>query len=228
MRSRLDLRIAGKGSEAKLDLRIAGKGSEAKLDLRITGRKMRCKKEEFVRDAVFHIYNHSVAEIDLFYDRHDYFYFLQKLTDNFSSDEIAVYAYCLMPNHFHFCIKQKSDRPIYDIFNRFLISYTLHFNAKYKRKGKVFANKLQHKKINNDKYLLDICPYIHRNPVKAGLVNLPCEWEFSNYHEWLGSRNSKLFDNEVLVNYFEDPMNYKKYVENFDEIEIKEYLYSKT
>jgi len=158
---------------------------------------MRCKKEEFVRDAVFHIYNHSVAEIDLFYDRHDYFYFLQKLTDNFSSDEIAVYAYCLMPNHFHFCIKQKSDRPIYDIFNRFLISYTLHFNAKYKRKGKVFANKLQHKKINND-------------------------------HEWLGSRNSKLFDNEVLVNYFEDPMNYKKYVENFDEIEIKEYLYSKT
>jgi putative transposase len=108
---------------------------------------MRCKKEEFVKDAIFHIYNHSVDEINLFNERDDYLYFFQKLKDNYSSEELAIYGYCLMPNHFHFCIKQKSDRPIYDVFNRFIISYTLHFNAKLKRKGKVFANKLQHKKI---------------------------------------------------------------------------------
>ena len=186
---------------------------------------MRCKKEEFVKGAIFHIYNHSVDEIDLFNERDDYLYFLQKLKDNYSSDELAIYGYCLMPNHFHFCIKQKSDRPIYDVFNRFIISYTLHFNAKYKRKGKVFANKLQHKKINDYKYLIDICPYIHRNPVKAGLVDLPEDWEFSNYQEWIGSRNSELFDNEILITYFEDSDNYKKYMEKFDEKEIEEYLF---
>ena len=189
---------------------------------------MRCKKEEFVKDAIFHIYNHSVDEIDLFNERDDYLYFLQKLKDNYSSDELAVFGYCLMPNHFHFCIKQKSDRPIYNVFNRFIISYTLHFNAKLKRKGKVFANKLQHKKINDDKYLIDICPYIHRNPVKAGIVDFPEDWEFSNYREWIGSRNSELFDNEILINYFGDSDNYKKYVEKFDEKEIEEYLFSKT
>jgi len=189
---------------------------------------MRCKKEEFVKDAIFHIYNHSVDEIDLFNERDDYLYFLQKLKDNYSSDELAIYSYCLMPNHFHFCIKQKNDRPIYDVFNRFIISYTLHFNAKLKRKGKVFANKLQHKKINDDKYLIDICPYIHRNPVKAGLVDLPEDWEFSNYREWIGSRNGELFDNEILIKYFGNSDNYKKYVEKFDENKIKEYLYSKT
>jgi len=189
---------------------------------------MRCKKEDFVKDTIFHIYNHSVDEIDLFNERDDYLYFLKKLKDNYSSNELAVYAYCLMPNHFHFCIKQKSDRPIYDVFNRFIISYTLHFNAKFKRRGKVFANKLQHKKIDNDNYLMDICPYIHRNPVEAGLVDLPEDWEFSNYQEWIGSRNGVLFDDEILVDYFGSSNNYKIYVEKFDEIDIEDYLYGKT
>ena len=184
---------------------------------------MRCKKEEFVKGAIFHIYNHSVNEIDLFNERDDYLYFLQKLKNNYSSGEMAIYGYCLMPNHFHFCIKQKGDRPIYDVFNRFNISYTLHFNSKLKRKGKVFANKLQHKKINDDKYLIDICPYIHRNPVKAGLVDFPEDWEFSNYREWIGSRNSELFNNEILINYFDNSSNYKKYVEKFADIDFEEF-----
>ena len=103
---------------------------------------MRCKKEEFVKGAIFHIYNHSVNEIDLFYERSDYIYFLDKLKKNFSPNELGIYAYCLMPNHFHFCIKQKNNRPIYEVFNRFIVSYALHFNHKYKRMRKLFANKL--------------------------------------------------------------------------------------
>ncbi|MFQ6678350.1 MAG: transposase [Fidelibacterota bacterium] len=187
---------------------------------------MRCNKEEFVEGVLFHIYNHSVDEIDLFYDQDDYHYFLKKLKKNYFPDELSIFAYCLMPNHFHFCIKQNSSRPIYDVFNRFILSYALHFNSKYKRRGKLFANKLQHKKINSEEYLVDICPYIHRNPIRAGLVGKAEDWEFSNYHEWIGIRNGILFDDELLLHYFRKAETYKKYIENFDDKEIANYLFS--
>lgn len=187
---------------------------------------MRCKKEEFVKGAIFHIYNHSVNEIDLFYERSDYIYFLDKLKKNFSPNELGIYAYCLMPNHFHFCIKQKSNRPIYEVFNRFIVSYALHFNHKYKRMGKLFANKLQHKRINDERYLAEICPYIHLNPKRAGLVKKLNKWEFSNYPEWIGKREGVLFDNELLNEIFGNSSNYIDYLKRFDNHKIKEYLYT--
>ncbi len=148
---------------------------------------MRCKKEEFVKGAIFHIYNHSVNEIDLFYERSDY---------------------------------------IYEVFNRFIVSYALHFNHKYKRMGKLFANKLQHKKINDERYLAEICPYIHLNPKRAGLVKKLNKWGFSNYPEWIGKREGVLFDNELLNEIFGNSSNYIDYLKRFDNHKIKEYLYT--
>ena len=189
---------------------------------------MRCKKEEFIEGSIFHIYNHSVNEIDLFYERDDYLYFLSKLKKNFDSSELGILSYCLMPNHFHFCVKQKSNKPIYKVFNNFLTSYAMHFNHKYKRKGKVFGNKLQHKKINKQHYLIDVCCYIHLNPLKAGFVKDLRDWEFSNYLEWIEEREDILFDAEVLEENFETSNNYLKYIETkeIDLEKIEAYLFN--
>ena len=190
---------------------------------------MRCKKEEFEKGAVFHIYNHSVREIDLFREKDDYLYFLSKVKDNYDSEKYGIYSYCLMPNHFHFCIRQKSEVPVYSFFNTFITSYAIHYNSKYKRKGKIFAGKLQHKKIEEENYFVGISAYIHLNPVKAGLVDNLSNWEFSNYLEWIGERKGILFDDEILKEYFESAEKYKKWIKE-NEIEIKkinEYLYSK-
>ncbi len=178
---------------------------------------MRCNKEEFVEGATFHIYNHSVNEIDLFNDNSDYIYFLDKFKKKYAPNDMDIYAYCLMPNHFHFCIRQMSDRPIYEMFNSFILSYSLHYNAKYKRKGALFASKLQHKRINDERYFVDICPYIHLNPKRAGLVEQIEDWEFSNYPEWIGKRNGLLFSDKLLIEIFENSEEYIKYINKFDE-----------
>ncbi len=190
---------------------------------------MRCKKEEFVEEAIFHIYNHSVNEIDLFFEDDDYTYFLSKFKKNLNHKEFEIYAYCLMPNHFHFCIKQNLGKPIYEIFNKTCISYVHHFNSKYKRKGKLFANKLQHKKVKRDDYLIQLCKYIHYNPVKAGLVEKLKNWEFSNYLEYINQRDGTLFSQELISmypdefkNYEERIIEYKKYL---DEEQFKEILF---
>jgi putative transposase len=169
---------------------------------------MRCKKDEFVQGSMFHLYNHSVNEINLFNERDDYLYFLSKMKKKLIPKEVEIFAYCLMPNHYHFCIRQNSETPIYSLINSIAVSYSHHFNSKYKRKGKLFFGKLQHKRIKDEKYLIQLCKYIHFNPVKAGIVKSIEDWEFSNYSEYIGKRIGNPFS-QKLVELFPD--NFKKY-----------------
>ncbi len=177
---------------------------------------MRSRKEDFIENSIFHIYNHSVAETDLFRDDDDYSYLLNKFKENYHPEEIEIYSYCLMPNHFHFCLKQNSEIPLYKIFNKFLTSYAMHFNAKYKRKGKLFASKLQHSLITNDNYLIQLCKYIHYNPVKAGIVSRAEEWSFSKYCNYVGRKEDNLFSIDLISTY---PDEFKDYVVTLREYE---------
>jgi len=190
---------------------------------------MRCKKEEFIEGAVFHIYNHSTAESNLFNDKNDYLYFLKKFQKNIIENLCEVYSYCLMPNHFHFCLKQNSDIPLYKIFNKSSTSYAMYFNRKYNRKGRLFAGKLQHKQLHSDNYLISLCRYIHNNPVKAGLVKKIVDWKYSNYLEYINKRNGKLYSQELIKMYpdiFEDYENsLNKYEKLLNEKEFNELLF---
>jgi len=177
---------------------------------------MRCKKEEFIEGAIFHIFNHSTAEINLFNEKKDYEFFLRKFKKNIVGNLCEIYAYCLMPNHFHFCLKQNTEYPIYKIFNNLSTSYSMYFNRKHKRKGHLFAGKLQHKQLHSDNYLISLCQYIHYNPLKAGLVNNIDNWEYSNYLEYTKKREGELFSKELIQNHQDIFENYKKTLCNYE------------
>ena len=121
-----------------------------------------------------------------------------------------------MPNHFHFCLKQNSDKSLYRLFNDTITSYAMHYNAKYKLKGQLMLNRLQSKKITERSYVLQICRYIHYNPVKAGLVKKVEDWDFSNYHEIVGMRNGKLFSKELIDDYPEEFLEYDKSIRMYE------------
>ena len=65
-------------------------------------------------NGFYHVYNHAVGNEQLFMNNENYLYFL-KLLKKYLSTFVDVYAYCLMPNHFHFIIKIKSKEEI--LFN---------------------------------------------------------------------------------------------------------------
>ncbi|HHE38852.1 MAG TPA: hypothetical protein ENL20_09810 [Candidatus Cloacimonetes bacterium] len=186
---------------------------------------MKCKKEEFIEGAVFHFYNKTPERKLLFKCDNDYKYFLTKFKRDIKKYPCEVYAYCLMPNHFHFCLKQNSEKPIYRIFNDTLTSYALHYNSKYNLKGKLLQDRQQNKRIVNDSYLIAICKYIHNNPHKAGLVDDLEKWQYSNYLEYIGKRNGTLFSVELLENYHDDFLNYQDEMEEYQKnIDDKEFI----
>jgi len=67
-------------------------------------------------DKMFHIYNHAVGKDNFFNSSENYNFFLLKFK-KYLQNYIDVYAYCLMPNHFHFVIKVKSETMILNEFN---------------------------------------------------------------------------------------------------------------
>ena len=177
---------------------------------------MKCKKEEFVKDAVFHFYNKTPKGKFLFLCNDDYIYFLTKLKRNVAKYPCEIFAYCLMPNHFHFCLKQNSDKPLYRIFNDTITSYALHYNSKYKLKGKLLQDRLQNKRIQEDNYLIILCKYIHYNPVKAAIVKNIDDWKYSNYLEYVGKRNGSLFSKELINNYPDSFLNYAQEIKQYE------------
>ncbi len=173
---------------------------------------MRCKCEDFRVGSFFHLYNHVIDDLSLFYEDQDYDFFLLTISQQFDKIPASVFAYCLMPNHYHFLLRQDSDIKIYRAFNYAFISYAKYYNKKYGRKGRIFRSPLQHIEVKDQTYLIQLCKYIHLNPVYANLVQEPDEWIYSNYKEWIKKRTGKLFTNEVHEKYFPDPVKYIKFI----------------
>src|SRR3989344_6311854 len=75
--------------------------------------------------------------------------------NNFSG-EITLLAYCLMPNHFHFFIKQKSKGAIDKIMNSLGTRYTMYFNKKYKRVGSLYQGVYKGVLVTNQEHYLHL------------------------------------------------------------------------
>ena len=169
---------------------------------------MRCLNDDFQANSVFYIFNHATDDQLLFYDDQDYEFFLIALGKQLDNIPASIIAFCLMPNHYHFLIRQDSESKIYKIFNYAFVSYARYYNRKYERKGHIFRSPLQHKKVSNQLYLIQLCKYIHLNPVYAGLVEEPEEWEYSNYKKWINQRDELFFTKDIRNKYFHNTDDY--------------------
>jgi putative transposase len=175
---------------------------------------MRCLQEDFTRGRIFHVFNHVIDNYLLFYDEEDYDYFLQIFTCRINKIPAGIFSYCLMPNHYHFLIRQESDNKLYKLFNYCFISYARYFNKRYDRKGPIFRSPLQHKIADTKAYVIKLSKYIHLNPVFANLADKPENWPYSNYLDWINKRNSELLVPDVHQVYFPDPKKYIRFVES--------------
>ncbi|HPW67736.1 MAG TPA: transposase [Salinivirgaceae bacterium] len=159
-------------------------------------------------NAYFHIVNHSVDGRKLYYDPGDYktyLYLFKKELDY----KVTVIAYCLMPNHFHLLLRQNESEAITSLLEKTHKKYACYYNKKYDRKGRIFRSPLNHIETPTDTYLLNACAYIHGNPVQAGLVGFPEEWEYSNFREYLRMRKGTLYSEQFLMDYIGNPEFYR-------------------
>lgn len=170
----------------------------------------------------YHIYNHANGSENIFREEENYRYFMQQYLKHLA-DVADTFAYCLLPNHFHFLLRVKDikelkknptfekldsldaiNKKISKSFANLFISYSMAFNKKYNRMGSVFMKNFKRKPIESLEQWQETFLYIHLNPIKHGFTTNLDDWKWSSWHAYTNpQRESKLNRTETWV-YFDD------------------------
>ncbi len=198
--------------------------------------------KNYVDNSYYHIYNRGVEKRIIFQDDKDYkvflsylqFYLTEPLKGSSSksfpsqqlhnhSKEIKLLAYCLMPNHFHFFIKQ-NDRQAINFFMRSLATrYGMYFNKRYGRVGSLFQGPYKAAYIDNEMQYLYLSKYIHRNPLALPEYSYPAtlaEYPYSSYRNYLGIIHQDWVHPQEITEYFSKENHHTPYKEFVEDSQI--------
>jgi len=189
------------------------------------------RKIPFLPGNYYHVYNRGANRADIFLNDKDYVFLLKQVKDHIIEFEITVIAYCLISNHYHFILRQNGEAKINDFMQAVFYIYSSAFNAIHNRSGTLFEGPFRAILVDKNKYLLHLCRYIHRNPLEAGMVVRPEQWNYSIYPEFIGKRNGTLVDKEFVRQNFGNPEAYEDFVMNYvppekTQKELRHYLFS--
>lgn len=168
------------------------------------------RKEPLVTGEYYHIYNRGVDKRDIFNDTDDLVRFKETLkhfnqVDSIGSLEmyhksvralgsnfelrleplVAIVAFCINPNHFHFILKQLVDGGIAKYMQKILAGYTYYFNQKNDRSGALFQGTFKSKLIDNEVYFRKIFAYVNQNYLVHTIPENKCSFVFASDKEYL-------------------------------------------
>lgn len=186
----------------------------------------------FVNNHFYHVFNRGVAHMPIFNDKWDYkrfvktflYYQLQGPKPKFSqfSPEnirldtnqkiVEIISYCLMPNHFHFLLQQKSDGGITEFLSKISNSYTKYFNTKNERVGPILQGEFKSVLVETNEQLLHLSRYIHLNPLVSYLTNNLESYTWSSYLEYIGQNKTSICAKEIILDQFKSAQDHKQFV----------------
>lgn len=127
---------------------------------------------------------------------------MARLAEHASGDQIRIYAFALIPNHFHLLIRTL-DLPLSTFMSRLLTGHSGYFNRRHDRSGHLFQNRYKSLVVDEDAYFLELIRYINLNPIRARLItdlSALATWPFSAYSALMGiKRYDWLCVNEALA-----------------------------
>ena len=134
--------------------------------------------------AVYHVINRGTAWQATFVLEDDYETFLKALAEAHVLWGVEVFAYCLMSNHYHVCLRTPKCN-LSRVMRHVDGLYTQRFNRSHGRDGSLFRGRYRAILIDADEYLASVVRYIHLNPVEARVVKLPEEYRWSSHKLYL-------------------------------------------
>jgi putative transposase len=143
--------------------------------------------------------------------------------NNFSK-EISLLAYSLMPNHFHFFIKQNKAESIDRFMQSLATRYTAYFNKKYKRVGSLYQGVYKAVLITSEQQFLHLSRYIHQQALVLRLQGETLqEQQPCSYYEYLGRRRAEWVHPEEILAYFSKTnpkLSYENFIKQNEDTEI--------
>lgn len=210
-------------------------------------------KIKLTTNSYYHIYSRGIEKRNIFLNENDYKRFLMLLylcnnthpVDmrelfhegltfvNIANIErknilIDIGAYCLMPNHIHLLITPKKDNS-FRFMQKLFTAYTMYFNKKNERTGRLFESTFKAKLVDKDEYLKYLFAYIHLNPIKLiepmwkekriqdiskanmFLNNYP----WSSYSAYTSNSNNPIINKSAFPDYFINKKEFNDFIQDW-------------
>ena len=132
--------------------------------------------------ALHHVIGRGIEQTKIFRKDEDLLDFIKRLAGLAHDGLLAVYAWALMPTHYHLLVRT-DKQPLATGMRKLLTGYVVNFNRRHKRCGHLFQNRYKSIVCEDEPYLLELTRYIHLNPLRAGIVNSFSE---INHYRWSG------------------------------------------
>jgi putative transposase len=130
----------------------------------------------------FHVINRAAKRAVLFEHASDYEVFERVLAKAVTRTGVSLFAYCVMPNHWHLLLSPRADGDL----SRFMHWLTTTHARRWQTirdldgQGAVYQGRFKAIPVSGDRHFLWVCRYVERNPLRAGLVQRAEEWPWSS------------------------------------------------
>lgn len=157
--------------------------------------------------AHYHVVAHGNLGTSIFEDREDSLKFLEILGDVAEARGWHVYAFCLMPNHFHLLLQTEGpnlSKGMQQLNGR----YAQWVNLKRGLTGHLLQGRYKAILVDRDEYLLELVRHVDLVPVRAGLAERPDQWLWSSHRHFanpVARPPAWLRSKEVLAEFGQDP-----------------------
>ncbi|SRR3989344_464673 len=207
---------------------------------------MPIRKTPLVNGQIYHVFNKSTGSIPIFTNSREFKRFIfgmsfyqnrniplrlskfnrlskeqrNKILSEMKSKQdflVELISYCIMPNHFHYILKQLTNDGIKEFIRLTSNSYSHFYNIRHDRSGSVFGGRFKAVLIENDEQLLHVVRYIHLNPFSTYIIKDRNElerYQYSSFLEYIGRSTSNLCQKDIILNNFKARDKYKEFVLN--------------
>jgi putative transposase len=144
-------------------------------------------------DRIYHLFTHAIEGNNLFLKPDHYYHFLNRW-EALTSPVLTTYAYCLMPNHLHFCVKTAKEDVIpigkdkKTFFSKkvsnVLSSHAQRFNYRQQQLGALFRSRFGRIEVMDETYFRNLICYIHHNPIHHFQQDTYDNYKFSSYNTY--------------------------------------------
>lgn len=211
---------------------------------------MPTRKIVFANNQFYHVFNRTVGDETIFIRQKDIkralalinFYrfktiisFSKFITLNLQIKEIRqseifsspplveICAFSLMPNHFHFLIRQLQDNGITTFLSNFQNSFAKFYNTKSERHGTLFCNMFKAVFIETEEQCIHVSRYIHLNHISAFMMKLDelDTYQNTSFATYMGNIKYDFISTEFLLSHFKSAERYREFVYNQVEYQRK-------
>jgi len=201
------------------------------------------RKELLASGEIYHLFNQTVGNEEILTHRKElnravklfgYYRFPQKLkyskfktlSENLRNDYllrmrnqpplVAIYAFALMPDHYHLLLKQLQEGGIKTFISNFQNSSAKYFNLKTERHGALFRNPFKAKRVATDEEFIHISRYIHLNPVSFFLIEFAqlATYPWTSFSWYVDEGKNQFVDTQALMALFKSKGRYLEFVAN--------------